>query len=110
MGCSWWEPEYWIGWHWINQIVLLLILVTVGYLFYRAIKNGRQVPNRYPAGRTGGSKGVCPNCGSSVEEAFIRCPECHHKLKTNCPNCGKIVKTTWDICPYCEAELEPINK
>ncbi len=51
----------------------------------------------------------CPNCNSHTENSYIRCPQCHYKLKANCTNCGKLVSTEWDICPYCEKELT-INK
>lgn len=106
MGCSLYEPGYWMGWPWFGQIFWLLVLIGLGYLVYKAVRNGRKMPNLNPIGHYGVSpQGSCPNCSATVENAFIRCPECHFKLKTNCPSCGKIVKTTWDICPYCEVKL-----
>jgi RNA polymerase subunit RPABC4/transcription elongation factor Spt4 len=87
----------------------MLLFGAGGYIVYRIIKNGRQdiqknsqLRNHYPAL----AQKPCPNCGAPVEEAYLCCPECHHKLKTNCSSCGKIVKTKWDICPYCEADLK----
>lgn len=106
MDCSWWSPGYWIGWHWIPQILWLLLFIGVGFLVIRALRNGNRKSNRVTPISTGLKlQETCPNCGAPVEKEFIRCPECHYKLKINCPSCGKIVKTSWEICPYCEAEL-----
>lgn len=111
MNC-WWEPGYWTGWGWINLLLWILLLGAIGFIVYRLARNGVQPASGYPMSGNRYSSVVqrtCPNCGAPVEEAYLRCPECHHKLKTNCPSCGKIVKTKWDICPYCEADLKSNN-
>jgi len=110
MDCLWWQSGYWNGWYWIPQILWLLLLVGVGFLVIRTLRNGNRGSNELTAVPAGViAKEKCPNCGKPVEKEFIRCPECHFKLKINCPSCGKIVKTSWKICPYCEAELPKTN-
>jgi len=110
MDCSWWAPGYWIGWHWIPQILWLLLLIGIGFLIIRTLRNGSRGANAVAPIRTSlTTLESCPKCGAPVEKEFIRCPECHFKLKINCPSCGKIVKTNWKICPYCETELPKIN-
>ena len=47
----------------------------------------------------------CPNCEYPVENDFLRCPECQHRLKNPCPSCGKPVDPRWALCPYCETPV-----
>jgi len=111
MSCSWWGAGYGYGWHWANHFFWIIVLLGIAFLIYRSFRNNRQ---------SGGSAGainglgyaapVCPQCKMPVEEAYLRCPECHFQLKTNCPSCAKIVKTSWDICPYCEGQLSNTKK
>ena len=107
MNCSWYDYGFWFGGPLIGQIIWILILIGLGYLIFRLITGHRSAPAisgpDYPSGI---SLERCPNCNATIEKTFIRCPECHFKLKINCPNCGKIVKTDWDICPYCETNLQ----
>lgn len=111
MNCFWFEPGYWMGWPWFGQIFWLLLLIALGYLVYRASLNGRRTTHRQPAGYRGTSpQGSCPNCGAPVEDTFVRCPDCHRKLKTNCPSCGKTVKIAWAVCPYCEEKLTKVKE
>jgi RNA polymerase subunit RPABC4/transcription elongation factor Spt4 len=106
MNCAWYEPGYWIGWPWFGQIFWLLLQVGLGYLVYKTVYNSRRIANQNHSDRFNDSpQGNCPNCNAPVENSFIRCPECHFKLKSNCPSCGRIVKTNWEICPYCEAKI-----
>jgi RNA polymerase subunit RPABC4/transcription elongation factor Spt4 len=109
MDCYWGEAGYWMGWPWINLLFLMLLFGAGGYIIYRITKNGQQnaqspshLRNHYSAR----VQKQCPNCHAPVEEAYLCCPECHFKLKTNCQACGKIVKTNWDICPYCETKIK----
>ncbi|HGY56742.1 MAG TPA: zinc ribbon domain-containing protein [Caldithrix abyssi] len=107
MGCSWYEPGYWLGWHWAGQIFWIIFVLGLGILIYKMLKNDRgkfqQSQSKYSAAII---QENCPHCGAPTEKTYIRCPECHFKLKTNCPGCGRIVKTSWDICPYCETDLK----
>ena len=94
------EDYYWFfGKGYLLTFIYILILVSVlVYILVRVI-------HKYKFRSYALNQSKCPNCHNPVEETYIRCPECHYKLKTNCPSCGKVVKTSWDICPYCEAEL-----
>jgi len=106
--CSWWGPGYWVGWFWAGRIVWLLLLAAIGFFVFLAVRKSRRSPNEnHGIGLSTRPimQGKCPVCGEPVEQAYLRCPECHHQLKLNCPSCGKLVKTTWEICPYCEVQL-----
>jgi len=49
----------------------------------------------------------CPNCGASVPEEALFCPECGFDLKNPsfCPNCGAKTSPGADICPVCKTWL-----
>jgi len=87
----------------LNIIIAIILLGIIAYLIIHIIyfKNSGRY-NHYPK-----HNDKCPNCNTHIEPSYIRCPECHHRLKNNCTTCGKVIKTTWDICPYCEAEVKP---
>lgn len=89
-------PDWMLGWGmwWVWDLLWLAILAGGVYLIVRlASRSG----SKSQASR-------CPSCGGVVEDAFLRCPECGHRLKQNCQACGKVIKTSWDICPYCESD------
>ena len=48
---------------------------------------------------------LCPHCDHEVERDFLRCPNCHRKLKDPCVTCGKPLDPAWSLCPYCETEV-----
>jgi len=48
---------------------------------------------------------LCPHCDHEVERDFLRCPNCHRKLKDPCVTCGKPLDPQWTLCPYCETEV-----
>jgi hypothetical protein len=48
---------------------------------------------------------LCPHCDHEVERDFLRCPNCHRKLKDPCVSCGKPLDPAWSLCPYCETEV-----
>jgi hypothetical protein len=48
---------------------------------------------------------LCPHCDHEVERDFLRCPNCHRKLKDPCVTCGKPLDPLWTLCPYCETEV-----
>ena len=48
---------------------------------------------------------VCPHCSNEVEKTFLRCPNCHRRLKEPCMTCGQALDPRWSICPYCEAAV-----
>ena len=48
---------------------------------------------------------LCPYCDNDVRPDYLRCPNCHRRLKQPCRNCGKPLNPEWQICPYCEAEV-----
>lgn len=77
--------------------ILLCVIIYASIRFIYKYKNGYNYKAIH--------QNTCPNCDIPVEATYIRCPECHYKLKTNCPSCGMVVKTDWDVCPYCEKEL-----
>jgi len=93
--------------HWFygngSLFAIIFTLLLLGGLAYLLVHIFYKYKNGYNYYAT--RQGKCPNCHIPVEATYIRCPECHHKLKTNCPSCGMVVKTDWDICPYCEKEL-----
>ena len=94
--------NYWFYGNWpLLTIIFIIILFSVlAYVLIRLFHKYRNTYNYYPT-----SQDKCPGCHIPVEAIYIRCPECHYKLKTNCTSCGKVVKTGWNICPYCESEL-----
>jgi RNA polymerase subunit RPABC4/transcription elongation factor Spt4 len=102
MGCSWYEPDYWMAWPSVGQFLWLILLVGFGFLVYGFTRNRRQASTFKTMEKV---QETCPNCHAFIEKAFICCPECHYKLKTNCNACGRIVKTSWVACPHCEADL-----
>jgi RNA polymerase subunit RPABC4/transcription elongation factor Spt4 len=50
-------------------------------------------------------RGVCSNCGHTVQSGFNFCPNCSHKLSPNCPQCQRVVGTNDVYCPYCGTSL-----
>lgn len=92
------------GWF-IYQMFWIAFIMGGGYFLYRLIKNTDKEPIRSGSYSTYRADD-CPKCNAPVEAAFLRCPECGHKLKHNCPGCGKIVKTHWQVCAYCEMDLK----
>ncbi len=86
-----------------NLLTFIYIIILVSVLVYILVRVIHKYKFRNHNDTLNQSK--CPHCHNPVEETYIRCPECHYKLKTNCPSCGKVVKTSWDICPYCETGL-----
>lgn len=44
---------------------------------------------------------ICPNCGQEIEDDYIACPNCSHKLKDVCRSCNKPLDFKWNTCPYC---------
>ncbi|MEJ7750438.1 MAG: zinc ribbon domain-containing protein [Thermoleophilaceae bacterium] len=48
---------------------------------------------------------ACPHCSNEVEKSYLRCPNCHKRLKEPCTTCGKPLDPRWSICPFCEAEV-----
>jgi len=49
----------------------------------------------------------CPNCGASIPEGALFCPECGVNLNIPafCPNCGAKTSPGADICPACKTWL-----
>jgi double zinc ribbon protein len=47
----------------------------------------------------------CQFCHHPIERAFLRCPNCHRRLKEPCAACAKPLDPRWRICPYCEHEV-----
>lgn len=43
----------------------------------------------------------CPECGHTIKEGWMACPECGTKVRETCSNCNKLIETGWDYCPYC---------
>ena len=86
-----------------SLFTIIFVVVVISVLVYLLI----HFVHKYNSGNHNHTlnQAKCPNCHSPVEETYIRCPECHFKLKANCPSCGRVIKTSWDICPYCETEL-----
>lgn len=107
MNCSWWGMGYGYGWHWVNHFFWIILLLGVIFLIYRSVRNNKQMREQSGAyNRFEHATAVCPQCKIPVEDAYLRCPECHYQLKLNCPTCAKVVKASWDICPYCEGQLK----
>ena len=48
---------------------------------------------------------TCPYCNYEIENSFLVCPSCMHRLKEPCTTCGKPLDPRWKVCPYCEAEV-----
>ena len=48
---------------------------------------------------------ACANCGETVAEDFVVCPNCGAKLRASCPNCAFPVEADWSVCPRCATPL-----
>jgi predicted amidophosphoribosyltransferase len=50
---------------------------------------------------------LCQNCGASIPEGALFCPECGFDLSSPsfCPNCGAKTSPGADICPVCKTWL-----
>ena len=46
----------------------------------------------------------CSNCGTTVEEGWLRCPSCAAWLALPCNLCGSWSERTLALCPYCGGE------
>ncbi len=92
MNCAWgytWHGRYfyhsWLLW------IFLLTGIAVAVIFLLRKKQQKK----------------CPGCDATVEEAYLRCPECGQELKIHCPGCYRIVENSWRTCPYCTVPLKP---
>jgi len=109
MGCNGWYYGYGNYWHWGNLIISIVIIVVIIWALSRILGSfsHKHIGSLSSFNNFVNNKAVnCPNCRTAIEESYLRCPECNHKLKDNCPSCGKIVKTSWSVCPYCETQLK----
>ena len=46
----------------------------------------------------------CPDCGTTVEDGWLRCPSCAGWLAVPCALCGSWSDRTLAVCPYCGGE------
>jgi hypothetical protein len=55
---------------------------------------------------------ACPKCEYPLEKGFLRCPNCHARVKDPCPSCGEPIDPRWSMCPYCETPIrrEPAKR
>ena len=94
MSCLWRN-----GWHTSRFLyfspVFWLLLVSALIIMIALLLRGHTREKRQ-----------CPQCGGTVEDAYLRCPECGHGLKSHCPRCNRIVETSWQFCPHCRASLQ----
>jgi double zinc ribbon protein len=51
------------------------------------------------------SEQSCPKCEYPIEKGFLRCPNCHARVKDPCPSCGEPIDPRWSMCPYCETPI-----
>lgn len=103
MNCSWFNWGLGFNWYWLQYFSGIVFFGILAFLLVKLVRTQNRPVQRTSNKRLAAES--CPSCGAPVEPEFIRCPECHYKLKTNFPNCNKIVKTNWKICPFCEAKL-----
>lgn len=94
----WCGPGNWSGW-WQGGWSPLVFFGFVALAGWLLLRRGPQNGPRHE------SQPACKNCGIAVEDAFFRCPECGHTLKTHCPACSRVVETNWDFCPYCSEDV-----
>lgn len=80
----------------MNAILWALVAVLaptfLGFLIYLLVRGSY-------------SNLTCPNCGTSVRETYVVCPQCGAKLKASCANCGSPVEAGWKVCPQCAEPL-----
>lgn len=43
----------------------------------------------------------CSSCSSEVQDDFILCPKCLHRLKNICSKCDALLDQEWEVCPFC---------
>jgi len=48
----------------------------------------------------------CPQCKSTVQNAFNYCPRCNCRLHPSCPVCQHEVEAGAAYCPYCGKSIE----
>jgi hypothetical protein len=48
----------------------------------------------------------CPGCERDVEEEYVACPWCGHRLKEECAHCSLPLPVSFVACPYCLADRE----
>jgi RNA polymerase subunit RPABC4/transcription elongation factor Spt4 len=46
----------------------------------------------------------CPSCSAEVQDDYIVCPKCYHRLKQVCIKCDALLNLAWEVCPYCAAK------
>ncbi|MCK5146875.1 zinc-ribbon domain-containing protein [bacterium] len=49
---------------------------------------------------------ACSSCNKAVDDGFVYCPYCGHKMQSECSSCGKPASPDWKVCPHCGAGLE----
>lgn len=94
MNCAWgytWHGQYFYH-SWLFWLLIVFVVAGLAYFFCRLGKNQRK---------------KCPGCNSSVQDAYLRCPECGRSLKGHCPACNRIVENSWQFCPHCKEKLTP---
>jgi glycerol uptake facilitator-like aquaporin len=78
--------------HVLWTILVLIIPNAIGYIIYFVV--------RPPA------RGVCPQCGATVNPGFNYCPKCKFLLHPACPQCHRAIEVGAAFCPYCSADLK----
>ena len=69
---------------------------------FRSIGDPRDVQDLINSRKgEGGEEGECPNCGHSIQEDWMACPQCGTKVNERCGNCGRLLEDEWNVCPYC---------
>jgi len=47
---------------------------------------------------------ACPGCGVAVDEEWVRCPLCRHRLAVPCSTCDRQMAPDWTICAWCASD------
>lgn len=97
---------------WIVWTLAALILPGIGLVMYLIMR-----PSTYTVDREEqaldialrehqlSKYGVCPTCGTQIDEDFIVCPMCDTQVRNVCPSCHRPLNANWKVCPYCRTPI-----
>lgn len=98
---------------WVLWMIAAMILPGAGLIAYIILR-----PNTYVLDREEqeldialrehqlSHYGVCPTCGTHIDEDFIVCPMCDTQVRNVCPTCHRPLNADWKVCPYCRTKIQ----
>lgn len=97
---------------WLVWALVALLLPGIGLVMYVILRPSTYVVDREEQALDIALRehqlskyGVCPQCGTHIDEDFIVCPMCNTQVRNVCPSCHRPLDANWKVCPYCRTRI-----